>query len=224
MVSTKLIKIYRCLLAHYGPQHWWPADTPWEMVLGAILTQNTAWTNVVKALANLQGNGLKSPRALYRMSQEELAARIRPAGYFNQKAKKLKYLAGWVVEEFSGEVEPALNLPAAQLREKLLSLWGVGEETADSILLYAARRPVFVVDAYTVRVFSRHGFIKAGAGYRTVQKLFTDNLPHQVKLFNEYHALIVRVGKEYCKKVALCDSCPLGRFLPKESIRMKGEG
>lgn len=213
MSAQKLRQIYQCLYTHYGPQDWWPAEGSWEIMVGAILAQNTAWTNVEKALANLQGSGLKGPPALYRMNSGELAARIRPAGYFNQKAKKLKFLATLVVKEFGGKVEPMLSLPAAELREKLLSLWGVGEETADSILLYAAHRPVFVVDAYTGRVFSRHGFMKAGASYKTVQKLFTDNLPRRVKLFNEYHALIVRVGKEYCKKVPQCEECPLKKFL-----------
>lgn len=207
------MQIYRCLYAHYGPQHWWPADSEWEMMVGAILTQNTAWTNVEKALANLQGNGLKGPRAIYQMNLKLLAEKIRPSGYFNQKAKKLKILSEWIVEGFGGKIDKALSLPTARLREELLSLWGVGEETADSILLYAARRPVFVVDAYTHRVFSRHGFIKAGAGYHTVQKLFMDNLPRRAKLFNEYHALIVRVGKEYCRRTARCGECPLKKYL-----------
>jgi endonuclease-3 related protein len=183
------------------------------MMVGAILTQNTAWANVKKALTNLQNNGLEGPRVIHKMSYSELAARIRPAGYFNQKAKKLKYLAAWVMEELGGDIDEMQKLSTPVLREKLLSLWGVGEETADSILLYAARRPVFVVDAYTHRVFFRHGFIKEGIGYHTVQQLFMDNLPQRVKLFNEYHALIVRVGKECCRKVAHCDPCPLRVFL-----------
>lgn len=218
MPAQKLTKIYNLLYAHYGPQNWWPADTPWEMMVGAILTQNTAWVNVEKALANLWVNGqpekqIVGPLVIYRMNQEELAQRIRPAGYFNQKAKKLKFLAACLVEEFGGKPERLFALPTPELRKKLLALWGVGEETADSILLYAAHRPVFVVDAYTHRVFSRHGFINEKAGYGAMQKLFMDNLPQRVELFNEYHALIVRVGKEYCRKAPQCEGCPLKIFL-----------
>jgi len=206
--SDVLLEIYRRLYGHYGPQRWWPAETPWEVMAGAVLTQNTAWTNVEKALANLKGAGALAPRALRELTHQELAALIRPSGYYQAKASKLKALAEFV-GRYGDDLAGLFSEATPGLREKLLEVHGIGEETADSILLYAARRPVFVVDAYTRRIFSRLGLGPGGDSYPRWQGFFMEDLPPKEGLFNEYHALLVRHGKELCRKKPRCPPCPV---------------
>ena len=210
-----LTAIYKVLSRAYGPQHWWPGDTPFEVMVGAVLTQNTAWTNVEKAIANLKKSRLLSLSRLHGAPGRRLASLIRPIGYFNIKAQRLKSLTAFVAGRYRGSLKRMFADDPRTLREGLLGVNGIGPETADSILLYAANRPYFVVDAYTKRVFGRHGLIADGAVYHEVQQLFMGNLPADVRLYNEYHALIVRIGKERCKKNRpLCAGCPLEKFLP----------
>jgi endonuclease III related protein len=212
-IGKRLSAIYDALYDAFGPQHWWPGDSPFEMMVGAMLTQNTAWTNVEKAIANLDGEGLLTPERLNEVSERRLASLIRPSGYFNVKAKRLKGLLALIMRDYSGSLRKMLSEDAAELRAKLLEVNGIGPETADSILLYAAEAPVFVVDAYTKRLFGRHGFFHAEVGYHEAQSLFMEHLPRDARYYNEYHALIVRAGKEYCRKAEpRCKTCPLERF------------
>lgn len=212
--STIFKEMYRALYTHYGPQNWWPGETALEMVVGAVLTQNTNWKNVDKAIANLKRAGVLSFETLYGLSHEELAEHIRPAGYYNVKAKRLKNLLRMIMAEYDGELQQLVDDGPDSARSNLLAVNGIGEETADSILLYGAGHAIFVVDAYTHRVFSRHNLVEEECGYGDIQERFMDNLAADAALFNEYHALIVRVGKEYCKKsTPLCEQCPLHDFL-----------
>ena len=209
-LSNTLKKTYEKLFAAFGPQHWWPGDTPFEIIVGAILTQNTAWTNVEKAIHNLKKAKLLTPGKLHDLSQDEIAKYIRPAGYFNIKAKRLKCFLNYLFDNYGGNLKKMFKKRTDALRRELLSVNGIGPETADSILLYAGDHPVFVVDAYTKRIFSRHQVIKADAEYHDIQELFMKNLPHDVKMFNEYHALIVKAGKDFCRtRKPLCSRCPL---------------
>lgn len=209
-MTGKLKLIYQKLYAHFGPQHWWPADSAFEVMVGAILTQNTNWQNVEKALNNLKKQRLLSLRRLDSLPRKKLAGLIRPAGYYNIKAKRLKGFLKFISGSYAGSLKRISAQSLEKLRPQLLAAYGVGPETADSILLYALDKPVFVVDAYTKRIFSRHGFISEGASYEETQDLFMRNLKKNVKLFNEYHALIVRLGKEYClKNKPRCLACPL---------------
>ncbi len=211
-MPAPLLDIYQALLDAFGPQHWWPGESPFEVMVGAVLAQNTAWTNVSRAIANLRDEGLLSLPAMAALPLEELARRIRPSGYFNQKALRLKHLV-LHVERHHTDLETFFNQEAGALREELLGLKGIGPETADSILLYAAAKPIFVVDAYTHRILSRHHLVAEEADYHAIQELFMDNLPEAVPLYNEYHALLVRLGKEYCKKSnPRCDECPIQGF------------
>jgi endonuclease-3 related protein len=212
MLSKQLNEIYNLLFARFGPQHWWPGETPFEVIIGAILTQNTNWTNVEKAIANLKAANLLTPDRLHRLDIKKLADLIRPAGYFNIKAKRLKNFLDWFFENYSGQLKNLESVPADQLRLELLSVKGVGPETADSILLYALSRPVFVIDAYTARICSRHHLIDEGADYHQIQELFESNLPSDIQLFNEYHALLVHLGKDFCKPTPKCDTCPLNNL------------
>ena len=212
-MDSKLIEIYEILLKHFGPQDWWPGDSPFEIMVGAVLTQNTNWTNVSKAIDNLKQENLLSFEKLHELDVELLAEKIRPAGYFNLKAKRLKNLLDFIDEEYDGSLEEMFTEDIIGLREKILTVKGIGPETADSILLYAGNKPVFVVDAYTHRIFSRHSIIAEDEGYYEIQEYFSLSLPEDVKLFNEYHALIVRLGKEFCKKSKpLCSQCPLNEL------------
>ncbi len=206
---------YKALFNRWGEQHWWPGRTRLEMMLGAILTQNTAWTNVEKAIVTLQLNNALNIQTLKKTSVEKMAQWIRPAGYFNQKASYIKAMVEIIHNRFNGSLNPLFALDTPTLREELLSWKGIGPETADSILLYAAKRPVFVVDAYTKRFLSRHGWCDEKATYDSIAKLFTDQLPADVQLYNEYHALIVRLGKEHCNTKPKCAGCPLEKFLPQ---------
>jgi len=209
-LSNTLKKSYNKLLRAFGPQHWWPGDTPFEVIVGAILTQNTAWTNVEKAIHNLKKAKLLTPGKLHDLSQDEIAKYIRPAGYFNIKAKRLKHFLNYLFDNYGGNLKKMFKKRTDALRRELLSVNGIGPETADSILLYAGNHPVFVVDAYTKRIFSRHQVVKTDADYHNIQELFMKNLPHVVKMFNEYHALIVKAGKDFCRtRKPLCSRCPL---------------
>lgn len=208
-LSDRLLDIHRCLYAAYGPQHWWPGETPFEVVVGAILTQSAAWANVEKAIANLKAVGALSPQGLARLSEGELARLVYPAGYFNAKARKLKAFVALLCQRFDGELNELLAVPVQELRPLLLGTHGIGPETADSILLYAAGRPVFVVDAYTRRLFLRLGLSPARDSYVSWQALFMENLEADAALFNEYHALVVRHGKGVCRRQPHCQVCPL---------------
>ena len=212
MISEQLTEIYQILLERFGPQHWWPGETQFEIILGAILTQNTSWANVEKAIANLKAADLLSPARLHEFDIARLAELIRPAGYFNIKAKRLKSFLNWLFDRYHGELADLEHINTQQLRAELLAVKGIGPETADSILLYAFGRPVFVVDAYTARISVRHRLIEPDAGYEQLQDLFQSNLMPDAQLFNEYHALLVRLGKEFCKPKARCPGCPLEKL------------
>jgi len=203
------MQIYELLYEYFGPQKWWPGDTPFEIIVGAVLTQNTNWANVEKAIANLKAANALSPEVLYRMPQEQIALLIKPAGYFNIKAKRLKNLLIWLFEEYDGCLKSFEQMNTSVLREELLSIKGIGPETADSILLYAFARPVFVVDTYTARIMARHELIEPPFDYQQLQQLFESNLCEDAQMYNEYHALIVRTGKEFCKPKSKCSECPL---------------
>jgi len=209
MLSDQLKEIYDLLFKRFGPQDWWPGDTPFEVIVGAILTQNTNWTNVEKAITNLKNAKVLPPDKLRLLDIKKLAELIRPAGYFNIKAKRLKNFLDWFFENYSGKLENLKNVQTDELRQQLLSVKGIGPETADSILLYALNRPVFVVDAYTARICSRHHLTDEGADYHQIQEMFESNLASDIQLFNEYHALIVHVGKDFCKPTPKCEECPL---------------
>jgi endonuclease III related protein len=210
-ISTgqKLMEMFNLMLDRFGSQHWWPGDTELEMMVGAILTQNTSWKNVDKAIANLKNKDLLDIERLHSISPAALAEEIRPAGYFNIKSVRLKNLINFLVEQYAGDMSRFLSDETEALREGLLSVKGVGPETADSILLYAVRRPVFVIDAYTYRILHRHGLIEDQVTYDELKELFESNLPADEGLFNEFHALIVRTAKEFCKGKPLCEACPL---------------
>jgi endonuclease III related protein len=213
-MSGRLQEIYDRLLAAYGPQQWWPAETRFEAMIGAMLVQNTSWRNVQKAIENLRRLDLLEPHALYAVSAEELEELIRPAGYFRIKARRLRNLLALVVDRYGGSLEAMFATGLPELREELLSVNGVGPETADSILLYAGGLATFVVDTYTHRVLARHGWIGFDAGYHEIKEHFESGLVEDAALFNEYHALLVRVGKEHCRKAPRCAGCPLAAMLP----------
>ena len=211
---TPLRKYHAALLRHFGPQGWWPGETPFEVMVGAILAQNTAWTNVEKAIANLKTYGLLDPRRLDEIDAGTLALAIRPAGYFNVKARRLKSYVDWFVRRFDGDPGRMKQVPLPRLREELLEVKGIGPETADSILLYALDLPSFVVDAYTYRVLTRHGLVPEETTYDEMKELLEKALPAKVPLYNEFHALAVAVGKKFCRAKPRCEECPLRRFLP----------
>ena len=202
-------KVFEMLLESYDPQHWWPGETPFEVIVGAVLTQNTNWTNVEKAIASLKREDLLSPEQLRDIDETKLAELIRPSGYFNIKARRLKSFISFLFENFEGDLSRMFALELSSLRHKLLEVKGIGPETADSILLYAGNYPVFVVDAYTKRIFSRIRLIHEEHTYHQVQEFFMERLETDRQLFNEYHALIVRHAKDYCRTKPLCDGCPL---------------
>jgi len=207
--AGRIREFYNSLYDRYGPQNWWPAESALECILGTILTQHTLWKNVEKAFENLKSRGLISIENLDSVPTGKLANLIRPSGYFNQKAIKIKSFISYVKKTYNGNLGKMIEEDIHQLRERLLSIKGIGPETADSILLYAARKPIFVVDAYTYRILSRHGIIPEEASYQEVQELLMDSIPRDVQVYNEYHALLVKVGKEHCKKRAICEGCPL---------------
>jgi endonuclease-3 related protein len=205
-----LRKIYHKLYQTLGPQHWWPGKTPLEIAIGAILTQNTNWGNVEKAIDNLKKQNALSARVIHKMPVRLLSELIRPTGYFNIKAKRLKSFIDFLMNDYHGSMKKMKNEYLYLLREKLLSINGIGPETADSIILYALEKPVFVIDTYTKRILSRHGIMNHEKSYDEFQELFYSALEKDVKLFNEYHALFVNLGKTFCnKKKPLCELCPL---------------
>jgi len=193
----------------YGPQHWWPAEEPFEVMVGAILTQSAAWLNVERAITNLKAAKALSPEALRRLSLSEIATLIHPCGYYNAKARKLKSLAHWLREYCDDNLGRLFAVGTDQLRQQLLSVYGIGQETADSIILYAANKPIFVIDAYTRRIINRVGLVPTSNSYTAYQALFMDNLPTDAVLFNEYHALLVCLGKNVCRNRPLCQQCCL---------------
>jgi len=207
MPQHTLTQIYDLLFAKYGPQHWWPAGSPFEVCVGAILTQSAAWTNVEKAIANLKQADALSPTALRNIPIDKLATLLYSCGYYNAKAKKLKAFVEHLFNNHNDNLNKLFDQSIETLRKELLSIHGVGDETADSIILYATEKPIFVIDAYTRRIFSRLGFEEASASYTDFQAMFMDTLPHDTKLFNEYHALLVNLGKNVCKKIPLCSKC-----------------
>jgi len=213
----ELQRYFTTLYSAFGPQGWWPGRTRFEVIVGAILTQNTNWGNVERAIVNLRKAEALTPGAMHSFPQDKLAELIRPAGYFNVKARRLRNFLGHLFDNYgssSSNLTRFLKQESAALRQELLSINGIGPETADSILLYAANKAVFVIDAYTKRILARHGLAPEDADYAFMQGLFMDNLERDAVLFNEYHALIVRTGKDYCKtKKPLCKECPLGVFL-----------
>lgn len=208
--SDLLQQIYSRLSGHFGPQNWWPGDSPFEIMVGAVLTQNTNWQNVEKAIANLRKAGVLSFAAMSALPLEDLAQYIRPAGYYNIKAGRLQNFFAMIQEQWDGDLDYFLQQPGAEIRENLLSVKGIGPETADSMVLYAAEQPIFVVDTYTHRILSRHGIIPEEYGYFEIQELLMDNLEEDTRLFNEFHALLVQAGKQFCKKTKpMCSGCPL---------------
>jgi len=209
-MTHRLNLIYKKLYSFFGPQHWWPAESSFEVIVGAILTQNTSWQNAERAIANLGKRKLLNPHKLYRLSDKRLASLIMPAGYYNIKARRLKNFLIFLFKSYKGKLKNMSLRDTQELRQELLSVNGIGPETADSILLYALDKAVFVVDAYTQRVLLRHRLIRNNASYDEIQNLFMKNLKNKVKLFNEYHALLVRLGKEFCLKGRpKCEVCPL---------------
>ncbi len=223
MSSQDLLgKIYSTLKDEMGPQNWWPGETPLEVAIGAILTQNTNWSNVEKAIVNLKAAGALSVAVLHELPVDQLAELIRPAGYFNIKAKRLKNFINCIIEDYQGELDQLLALSTESLREALLAISGIGPETADSIALYAGQHPVFVVDAYTQRILYRHALIDADADYFAIQDFFESALLQDVALYNDYHAQIVMVGKNWCKrKQPDCENCPLKVYLPEDGPQLQ---
>ncbi len=210
MKRCDLLTLYKSLYEFFGPQHWWPAQSKFEVCIGAILTQNTAWRNVEKAIANLKKANKLSLEGILSLSEKELAKLIRSAGYYNQKAKKLKAFCSYIKENYEGSLEKFFSKSIHELREELLSLHGIGSETADSIILYAADKPSFVVDAYTERIIERFCNLRFNSRDE-LKKFFESKLPKDVKLYNEYHALLVALGKHFCRKKPLCLECPINK-------------
>jgi len=212
--KQQLSKIYRLLLNHFNHRNWWPGDSPFEVMVGAILTQNTSWKNVEKAMANLKEAGVLSPEKILELSPSleskiNLPSLIRSSGYFNQKAKKLQTLSRWFLDRADGKVGKLIDTETHILREELLNLNGVGPETADSILLYAFERPVFVIDAYTKRIMFRIGITEEKSSYHDLQLLFESNLPRDIQLYNDFHAQFVALGHNYCRPKPICQNCPI---------------
>jgi endonuclease-3 related protein len=209
-ISQILYEIYERLFAHFGPQNWWPADTPFEICVGAILTQNASWKNVKIAINNLKKKNLLDPFKLYEIPLETLSQIIKPSGFYNIKAKRLKNFVKFLIENYQGDLNILFSKGLEKAREELFSIKGLGKETVDSILLYAGNFPIFVVDAYTYRILHRHSLVPEEATYEEIQALFMENLPQDHQLFNEFHALLVACGKNLCKKKEpLCETCPL---------------
>jgi endonuclease III related protein len=208
-IGMLLQELYHRLYETFGPQSWWPGDTAFEMAVGAILTQNTNWGNVARAIAALKDQDLLTPQALHELPETELAQLIRPSGYYNLKARRLKNFLDFLANHFGNSMADLAAADLANLRPALLSIKGVGPETADSILLYALHKPTFVVDTYTCRILIRHGLIDEGCVYEELRQLFMESLPAQVHLYQEYHALLVRLGKEWCRPQPRCEACPV---------------
>jgi endonuclease-3 related protein len=218
-VKARLLRLHRALLRRFGPQGWWPGRTPFEVSVGAVLTQHTAWTNAARAIADLRRAGRLSPGAVARLDERDLAALIRSAGTYRVKARRLKAFTRWLMQRFGGRYDGMRRMPLGPLRAELLAIPGLGPETVDAILLYAAQRPVFVADAYARRVLSRHGLLDSGATYEEARRYVEAHLPSDPALFNEFHALLVEAGKRYCRTVPACTVCPLRADLPSRAPR-----
>jgi endonuclease III related protein len=211
VLNPVLTEIYCRLFKRFGPQHWWPAQEPFDVIIGAILTQSTAWTNVKKAIANLIAAGKLSAEGIRQLPEAELAVLIRPSGYYNVKARKLKTFVDWFGEQYGDSLPKMFSGDTALLRRELLGVYGIGEETADSIILYAGNKPVFVIDAYTRRIIDRLGLSPEENSYTAYQAIFMSSLSSDTVLFNEYHALMVALGKDFCRKQPLCEGCCLNK-------------
>ncbi len=208
-MQNKLMNLYDKMFSAYGPRHWWPGDTPWEICVGAVLTQNTNWRNVERAIANLKNINALSPEKIMAMPHEELAEAIRPSGYYNLKAKRLRAVTSWWLENVVNNKLSPDEKPLEYWRDSLLEVKGAGPETVDSILLYAFNLPTFVIDAYTKRIMARHFGTGKDIPYDQLRNLFMDNLPHDARLFNEFHALFVETAKNACLKKSCLPECPL---------------
>jgi len=211
-MKQTLLSIYKQLFKHFGPQGWWPAESPFEVIVGAILAQSASWKNVEKAIANLKRERLLTPDGLLAVNNRKLARLIKPALYYNVKARKLKAFMAFLHDSYGNDLNAMFSQPTEKLRKELLAVWGVGPETADSILLYAAGKPSFVVDAYTKRIFHRMGLLEKNPPYESVKKFFEVSLPKNVEVYQEYHALIVELAKRYCKSKPDCRECCIRRF------------
>ncbi len=208
-LTSDLLAIYDALHAAFGHQHWWPAKTPFETMIGAILTQSVSWKNAAQAIENLEAAGMLDPGLLATADTGDIARRIIPSRFYNQKAERVREFAGIYVTEFQADPAVMAATEMGALRRRLLAIRGFGEETVDTILLYACGKPIFVVDAYTRRIFSRYGFLPEKVSYGQAQRLFSDHLAPDVDLFNDYHAQIVKLGRTFCRKSPLCDRCPI---------------
>lgn len=209
-IKRRLNRIFLRLYSVFGPQHWWPADSSFEVIVGAILTQSTNWSNVEKAIRSLKKKKCLNPRRLLRLSSGKLGSLIKSAGYYNIKATRLKNFLKFFFDSYSADIKRMSSQDLVTLRKQLLMVKGIGPETADSILLYALHKPVFVIDTYTKRIFSRHRLLAEDVTYEQAQDIFMRNLKNDKKLFNEYHALLVKLGKDYCRKQnPKCEGCPL---------------
>jgi endonuclease III related protein len=214
--EERLQKIFNILLHAFGKRHWWPGETPLEIMVGAVLTQNTSWKNVEKAIGNMKIKGVMDMNTLNEIDTGDLADVIRSAGFFNIKSMRLKNLIKVICEEFNGSIENLTTIDTGELRHLLLGINGMGPETVDSILLYALNRPIFVVDAYTKRFLRNHGLYADTEDYHHIQNYFQENLPSDLYLFNEYHALIVVLCQTYCRRIPLCEDCPLRKDLDRD--------
>ena len=217
-----LRRYYDLMHAHFGPTGWWPGDSAFEIAVGAILTQNTAWINVEQAIDNLKRKRILSPSAILDANTSSLHSALRPSGYFRVKAKRLRSFCDFLVRRHGGSMKRLARRPLDKLRPELLDIHGIGPETADDILLYACDKPVFVVDAYTRRILGRHGHAPQNIGYEALRSLFEKNLPAEPRLFKEYHGLIVWTGKEFCRPNPRCDACPLAPTLKKGQPQLPG--
>ncbi len=222
MTNHDLTTIYKLLIKAYGPQKWWPGESRFEIIIGAILTQNTNWSNVEKAIENLKAAGVLDFDAMYKLDNERLAALIRPAGYYNIKAKRIRAFLDWFMKNYKGRLDKLDEISTDCLREQLLSVSGIGRETADSILLYALNRKIFVVDAYTYRIFYRHKLIEETIEYDELRYQIERSFDGDIKMYNEFHALLVRTGKHHCKPKAQCKGCPL-ESLPHDTDNRESE-
>ncbi len=219
-----LQQYYSTLFQRFGPQRWWPARTRLEVILGAILTQNTNWNNAARALKNLRLHGLLRWESLRRASMEELEGLVRPAGFYRQKARTIRNFVDWLLARHQGSLRALFAQPPRELRGQLLELRGLGPETVDAIILYAGKLPFFVADAYTRRILARHGLLPDSADYALAQEFLHRHLPAEAGFFNEFHALLVEAGKRHCRRQApLCDGCPLGPYLPGVTVQSQGK-
>jgi endonuclease-3 related protein len=207
--EPKVFEIYQKLYGYYGKQYWWPADSPFEIMIGAILTQNTAWSNVEKAINNLKQENIINSKRLAKLSKSELSVLIKPSGFYNIKAKRLMSLVTFINKTYSGSIDKMKQQKLSVIRPQLLTVHGIGEETADSILLYGLDKPIFVVDVYTKRIFTRHNYFDPKASYSLIQRFFMQNVPKTVKIYNEFHALLVTLAKDFCRVKPKCTTCPI---------------